>query len=406
MHVSFLWDDKSVNQRHSDYILSMGWVKAGYDVLYFDYRGNAELYDNDAMNTLLVDAVVKHKPDILWFTKPEGASKRFGRKAISCSINPKSIQQMRHKGYKGTIVHWFLDQRYDYFKRSLDVGRECDWFFYVAGGDRLVNYSKQMDTPASFICSPYEPSFMSPKDFSTRTIDLIWMGGDHKPSGNKFEDTRYSLLHKMVSTKTLTDYYGCFSKPKTWCPEYQALLGNSKMCLSLYAFDRPMYFSNRVPHAMGSGCAVFSYDFKDRRKIFDDCDGIFFKTFDEFKKKLTYYKNNPKELEAIANNGYEKAKKYFTSSKVVEEILYTLRNGKSDLPFGETHNPKELKYDIPESTEEFGDIYYLDACGNVLTIDQYSDKIKTKLCKADPRPRRPLRLSKRNGLRHRRPGMR
>jgi hypothetical protein len=374
MHVSFLWDDDTVNQRHSDYILSMGWVKSGWDVLYFDYRATAEEYGNDAMNESLISVVLQHQPDILWFTKSEGVSRRFGRRSVSCSIRPETIKRIKDLGFKGQIVHWFLDQRYDYFQSSLKIGRQCDWFFYVAGGERLVNYSKKMRTPASFILAPYEPSFLNPQPYEKRGIDLIWMGGAHKPKRNKFEDTRYRLLKQMIDTGQLSHYHGCFHHPRVYCPKYQQLLGSSKMGLSLYAFDRPMYFSNRLSHTIGSNTAVFSYDFKDRHRIFSDDEGIFFKDIFEFREKKNYYMENQDELEWIAGNGHKKAKQYFSSSRVIDEILHTLRNGESALPFGQTHNPRGVKFDVPESGKEYGDLYYMDRYGNFMSVDQYSSR--------------------------------
>jgi len=267
LHVSFLWDDESVNQRHSDYILAMGWVKEGWDVLYFDYRMTAEEIGSAEMNKSLIEIVRMQNPDILFFTKSEGASKRFSRTAQSAAIDPSIIPEMRSNGFTGTVVHWFLDQRYDYFKSSLRLGKECDWFFYVSAGKRLKSYSDQMDTPASFIIAPYESSFLEPLDFAERNIDLIWMGGDHKPSKNKFEQTRFDLLNQLISSGYLKTYYGCFGSRKVYCPEYQKILGASKMGLSLYAFDRPMYFSNRLSHMIGTKTPVFSYDFKELTSV-------------------------------------------------------------------------------------------------------------------------------------------
>lgn len=392
LHVSFLWDDDTTNKRHSDYILAMGWVKEGWDVLYFDYRANAEEYGNDKMNESLVRIVNEHQPDLLWFTKSVGASKRFGRKTVSCQIRGETLRKIRESGFKGKIIHWFLDQRYDHYQSTIDIGSESDWFFYVSAGDRLVEYSKKMDTPTSFIIVPFEPTFTSPQPFEQRDLDLIWMGGDHKPSKNQFEQTRYELLKKMITTGELNHYYGCFKQRKVWCPEYHKILGRSKMVLSLYAFDRPMYFSNRLAHAIGAKAAILSYDFKDRDKIFSDNDGIFFKTFTEFKKKKKYYLNNIDELEWVANNGHNVAREYFDSRKVVREILHTLRNGKSSYPFGQTYNPKGIKFDIPESEKETGSISYLDIYGRVLEIDEYSAQF-------DPQKLKELNVRRRNAAR-------
>jgi len=377
LHVSFLWDDPTVNQRHSDYILAMGWVKAGWDVLYFDYRMTAEEYGNDIMNSALMQIILDKNPDIVFFTKVEGASRRIGKRTQSCCIDPTIIPKLKDKGYKGKFVHWFLDQRYDYFKSTLNIGKHCDWFFYVAAGERLKGYSLAMSTPASWIPAPYEPSFLKPRTFIDRKMDLIWMGGAHKPSRNHFEDTRYSMLQKFTSCGFLRNYYGCFSKSRVWCPQYQKLLGESKMGLSLYAFDRPMYFSNRLSHIMGSGTAIFSYDFKDRKRIFSDTDGIFFKDVADAKKQYQYYMANLDELEWVAQNGYNKVSKYFTSSCVVSEILHTLSTGESSLPFGETHNPWGKKYDVPlVSDKSFGNIHHIDRYGKTFMIEQYGDATK------------------------------
>jgi len=375
LHVSFLWDDQTVNQRHSDYILAMGWIKAGWDVLYYDYRMNVEEVGNEAMNSGLIQIIMNENPDIVFFSKSEGASRRFGNKAKSCAIDPNIITKLKNNGFKGLFVHWFLDQRYDYFRSSINLGKHCDWFFYVSTGKRLEQYSKKMNTPASFILAPYEPSFMKPLPFASRRIDLIWMGGSHKPSRNNFEDTRYQILKALISGGMLRDYYGCFDNERVWCPQYQTLLGQSKMGLSLYAFDRPMYFSNRLSHTIGSATAVFSYDFKERERIFSDDEGIFFKDINEFKKKKAYYLTNQDELEWVATNGHKKAKKYFSASNVVNEIIYTLQNGESSLPFGETYNPKKLQYEIPVSNKEYGDVYYIDSKGHTYSIEQYGNSM-------------------------------
>jgi hypothetical protein len=399
LHVSFLWDDDQINQRHSDYILSMGWVKEGWDVLYFDYRGTAEEIGNEKMNESLYQIVMQHQPDLLWFTKSDGVSKRFGGKRISSHIDSGIIRKLRADGFKGKVIHWFLDQRYDYYKSTLNVGSESDWFFYAAAGDRLEEYSYRMKTPASFIIVPYEPSFLYPVEFGKRVYDLTWFGGAHKPTRNKFEDTRYELLKSMTSSGELRNYYGCFGKHKVWCPEYQKILGNSKMSLSLYAFDRPLYFSNRLSHTIGSGTAVLSYDFQDREKLFSDDEGIFFKTFDQFKEKKRYYNQNPEELELIASNGYRKAREYFESSSVVREILHTLRNGKSSYPFGHTCNKRGTKLDIPETDKEIGDIYYLNHYGNFISIEEFSSHYGSEeVKKRAEEERRRLRSERMNEL--------
>jgi len=385
LHVSFLWDDETVNQRHSDYILAMGWIKAGWDVLYFDYRLVGEEIGNEKMNNALMNIILKHNPDIVFFTKSEGGSRRFSRRTASCQIDPNIISSVKQNGFKGIFVHWFLDQRYEYFKSSLDLGSQCDWFFYVAQGERLEQYSKKMKTPASYIIAPYEPSFMKPQPFNRRNIDLIWMGGAHKPTRNKFEDTRYETLQSLIHANVLTEYYGCFNKGKIWCPQYQAMLGRSKMGLSLYAFDRPLYFSNRLSHIIGSGTALFSYDFKNREKLFNNDEGIFFKTIDEFKKKKNYYINNLDELQWVAENGHKKAKQYFTSSNVVNEILATLNSGQSQLPFGQTYNPQQLQYEINTSEKEYGEIQYIDCHEKIYSIEQYSNVIQKTTPQKQPK---------------------
>jgi len=379
LHVSFLWDDETVNQRHSDYILAMGWVKEGWDVLYFDYRMSAEEIGNDAMNKSLIEIVKTQNPDILFFTKSEGTSRRFTRRYTHTSIHPYIINQMRDNGYKGTIVHWFLDQRFDFFESSIKLGKNCDWFFYVAAGERLKAYSDMMQTPASFIVVPYEKSFLNPQAFGDRYLDLVWMGGEHRPSKNHFENIRYNLLKRLVDSDILKSYYGCFRERRVFCPEYQQILGSTKMGLSLYAFDRPMYFSNRLSHIIGSNTALASYDFKDRKRIFSDDDGIFFKQSTELRDRYNYYMKNLDELEWVANNGHKIAEKYFSSTSVVKEILHTLRTGESALPFGETYNKKKLKYDVPVAGKGLGNIYYLDKSGNVISIDQYSESFDNNI---------------------------
>lgn len=369
MHISFSWDNKTLNRRHSDYILSMGWVRHGWDVYYFDYRKESVLQGNRQMNQSIIYCVDKYKPDILFISKPQGGVYKQGGRNLSGNLSPHILSNIRENGYKGTIIHWYLDQRKGIYEKSANLARHCDWFFYCAAGYKLKEYYDYVKVPTSFVIAPYEPSFTRPIPYENRTLNLLWMGGDHRQS--KFEQERYNILKELIDKKILKNYFGCFGKNKVWCPQYNKLIGSTKILLSLYAFNYPMYFSNRLSHCIGSGTTIASYDFLDRNKILPDDSGIFFTTAKEFIEKYKYYHNRIDDLKNMATKAKIISDKYFTSYKVVEDILYTLKNGKSSLPFGETINPERKTFNIPDDKKEIGKVYYVDGYSDITSIYEY-----------------------------------
>ena len=390
MHISFSWDNKMLNRRHSDYILAMGWIRRGWDVYYYDYRLQGRLAGNQIMNEGIVENVIKHKPDILIFSKSIGGVHTVGGRKTTSKVDPKVIHRIRENGFKGKIIHWYLDQRADLYEPSVEIAKNCDWYFHCSSGWRLKEYYDAVQVPSSFVLAPYEPSFCRPLPYENRSIPLLWMGGDHRQS--KFEPTRYEILKELIKKKILLNYYGCFGNPKVWCPQYNKMIGTAKMLLSLYAYDMPLYYSNRFVHCIGAGTACLSYDFTDRKKMIPDEAGIFFKNVTEAKRKYSYYIQHEKELKEIAKRGREEAQKYFTADKVVEDILYTLKNGHSNLPFGETHNPKGIKFEIEDDIQNTnGKIYTVDSYADITCINEFDfvdNDIKTSSSKPKIKPKR------------------
>ena len=377
LHVSFAWENNLLNRRHSDYILAMGWMRRGWDVYFYDYRNAGKIGDNGTITHGVLNSVSVNNPDLIIFSKSVGGVHRKNGRLISSSVDPKVIDYIRTEGFSKPIIHWYLDQRFDLYKPSVDIGKKCDWFFHCASGWRLKEYQAAVNKPSSFILAPFEPSFCRPVPYENRTIPLIWMGGSHKQ--NKFEQTRHNMLLELIKKDILKYYFGCFGKRKIWCPEYNKMIGQSKMLLSLYAYDMPLYYSNRLSHCIGSGTVPLSYDFTDRVKMLPDNSGIFFKETNEAIDKYKYYVNNIRELKEMGGNAKRVADEYFTSDKVVDEILFTLKNGYTNLPFGESINPKNITFDVDYDYrgEKNGNIHILNENGHVIKINKFNFKKET-----------------------------
>jgi len=329
LFISFRWNDERLKMHSSDKMMALGFSRAGWDIEYYDYRFMYAKFGTERNNQNAYKKIMEENPDILFLNKCE-------------KLDPSIITRARKNGFKGTVVYWHMDQRKLLIKSVVEWSKVSDWVFHCKGGWRLKEYYEATQTPTSFLFSPYEPSYINDKEFSKRDLKLTWYG--------QLYDTRQgfdSLRREIIPFVRgyLSDYGACFEQPFVRGEEYYDKLTRSKISISIPAIDMPYYFSNRHSHLMGSGAVVFSYRFQNCLDMFTDGYNIVtFKNSKELINKSKYYLNNIEELQAIQQHSKEFAKEYLTSDKVCQQILHTLKNGKSSYPFDQTINPNRKEY--------------------------------------------------------------
>jgi len=328
LFLSYRWNDQRLKTHSSDAMMANGFARDGWCCEYHDYREYTKNHGHRMNQSKIYRNIMNHNPDIVFITKGE-------------KVDPATIRKCRQSGFKGKVIGWYNDVRKQPIKCVIEISKVCDWFFHCIGGDDLKRYYNATKTPCSFLFSPFDPSFISPKPFDERTYNVTHYGQLYNPERG-FDSMRRDIVPEVRDL--ICDYGACFDKGFIRGIEYYRALGNSKMSISIPAIDIPLYFSNRHSHIMGSGSVVLSYDFKRCRDIFTEgVDIVTFKNHEELRNKIKYYLNNTDELEQIQKNSLNFAEKYLTSNRVYEEIVYTLANGESSYSFGETVNPAKRK---------------------------------------------------------------
>jgi hypothetical protein len=313
LFLSFRWNDSRLHKHSSDKMMSEGFKKLGWDVYYYDYRDNKVLGYKKIQDDIY-KYILDVNPDILFINKGE-------------SINPETIIRVKKNGFKGIVTGWYQDCRKNPQKCVINAQSVSDLFFHCKSGERLKQYELSSGVPSYFLFSPYNPEWVSRKEFKDRSINISWYGQMYDDS--RFENLRKTILPKIK--KHLDCYYACFGKKFIRGDSYYNSLGNSKMSVNIPAIDMEMYFSNRLSHIMGSGCVPLTYKFKGYDKIFDEgINSLSFNSYENFINTLNKYSER---LEDISKCSLMFAERYMSCEKVAEEILYVIDNRKNSYEF-------------------------------------------------------------------------
>ncbi len=309
-------------------MMSKGFQRNGWDVSYYDYREAATLYNPTINQEQVLKTIVDIQPDILFLNKCE-------------KLDPQIISKARMSGWRGKAIFWHMDQRKRLIPSVIAWSKQCDWVFHCKGASRLKEFYEATKVPTSFLFAPYEPSYIHSIPFSDRLLQTTWYGQLYDPQKG-FDSIRRDNIPYIRNL--LDDYGACFDKTFIRGIEYYTQLGNSKTSISIPAIDMPYYFSNRHSHIMGSGAIPLSYRFENCYDMFTEgVDIITFKNCEELQNKILYYLNNIDLLYEMHLHVVKFAKKYLVADAVYREIMYTLQNGESSYPFGQTINPDKRK---------------------------------------------------------------
>jgi len=331
LFISFRWNNDRLKDHSSDRMMSFGFSRAGWDIHYYDYRDNHDKLGQNKNNETLLKTIVKTNPDLIFCNKCE-------------RISPTVITEAKSKGVKCPVIFWNMDARKNLMTTVIEWSRVCDWCFDCKAGYRFDQYYNITKCPMSLLLPPYQDSFIRPKPFESRDINVSWLGQLYNPTLG-FDNIRRDII---PAVRHLLDAYGaCFDKSFIRGDDYYNIIGSSLMSISIPAIDLPYYFSNRQSHLMGSGTVVLSYDFKNCNEIFkDDHDIVLFKNSEELIYKINHFLNNKDSLKQIHLNTLDFAKTFLTVDAVYNEIIHTLKHGESSYPFGQTINPDKRKIDI------------------------------------------------------------
>ena len=318
-------------QHAHDRMLALAFQKIGWEVEFFDYRRVAKETSPEKMNQSLQKEIRNSKPDIVFIIKGE-------------CIEATMLKELKQKGYAGTILYWYMDQRRNIEPFVLKVSSGCDWAFHCKTGNQLKEYYQSTNTPCSLFLCPYEESYLVPKEFSKRTIPITWLGSEHKPNFGQWDAYRYNILRELILQRQyVQNYHACFGQHFIRGKLYYETLGNAKISFTIPAIVQSMYFSDRLSHIMGSGTAAFVYRFPGYQKMFkDDNEIISFNSAQEFIEKSKYYLERKEELAIIADSGRRFAQSFMSSEAGAREILNIINMGETTYPFGEVINPTKV----------------------------------------------------------------
>jgi len=224
-------------------------------------------------------------------------------------------------------AQWFLDpvnvKGPDYEKnknRFFLKSQFCDANFITTSIDTI----KFADSNKSFfIPNPVDPSIDKYKNFNNdKSIDMFIAisHGQHRGILKRdYIDDRVKLIKKLTN-KISYNIFGDKNNP-VWGQNFFDEMQKCSMAVNL-SRGKPIkyYSSDRISSLLGNGLLTFIDENYQYQNFLNKNEIVFYKNITDLNKKIIYYKNNPKILKKIAENGHKKAHKIF-NNKIVSEYI-------------------------------------------------------------------------------------
>lgn len=300
-----------------DYKLNNGFIRNNHAVYDFSYRDTARTvgllrhkrFGIKKMNAKLLETVGNVMPELLLLGSAE-------------LIAPDTLDKARQICPKMHIALWYVDplkgqdDKVAYLKLLVE---KVDTFFCTSAGTLLAQFNPRKSS--HYLPNVVDSSLDSLKNHTKTEFeyDLIFIGSDKHDSKRRKFLTTFSERAKQASIKL--GFFGAQGFPPVRGSRFIDTLALSPMSLSIgRIIDVKWYTSDRIGQLTGNGLLTFSSEVSDFRTLYNDDEIVYFTDIDDLIEKVLYFKNNDKERQRIAQNGYERAHRCYNVQRVAKFI--------------------------------------------------------------------------------------
>jgi hypothetical protein len=317
--------------------INNGLVRNGHDVFFMsdrDVARSANIFSTSRMgrkyaNKYFLETCRNYDPDIIL----------LGHADI---ISLESLQQIKKEKPSIKIGQWNVDPVFHPGNEARLRGKlpAVDATFITTAGKCLSRLHSEHAT-VSFFPNISDSSIEWPKSFehNDQENDVFWALRATKGSYKGNERIEIPLFLES-SGKVAMDYHGMNGKAELFNNDYFKAIDNCRMGLniSMSMFGNKdgtfykaqedelyLYSSDRISHYMGSGLLLFASNNNKLEDLFiENEEIILFDSKEELLEKITYFKENDKERQRVAKNGWEKIHRDFNEKVVTRYMVETI----------------------------------------------------------------------------------
>jgi len=303
-----------------DEIFATGFEKNDLEVYRFDYRASKS--PNEELLTVANDV----KPDLFYFGKAE-------------RIYAETIKVLKQRFPNAIFIKFAADVRDNPTDFDLSHLQFMDLFAATYAGEYLQKHKKVMpkSSIAMSILAFTDSSFYKPISYPlSYKSDILWTGR----SGFGDNLLRNEVIKRLyeIKEKHNVSMYGVNGNCWIGYPDYLHAICGTKIGIGSNSFNRRKYSSDRLGNYMACGTFYLTQYISGIEECFSrGVDIDWFESIEEMEDKIEYYLENEKIRKEIAKNGRRLILKYFDCKPLVENILYTLKNRKSQYKWDEVY---------------------------------------------------------------------
>lgn len=313
-----------------DIVFKKGLIANGAEHVEFNYRTIVRQSGAEEMNKRLVAAAEGH--DLLFIGKGE-------------LIRPETLRAVRARGCKVAI--WYGDIRPEPEEWLLANLHECDVLFMSSAGEILEQHFR-LGRPkiAAFYLNPCDPDL--PAEFADvpRSVDPPLFTGMYHPviGGVRREIMKYlgwrwdvqmvGCPRYFCGNRILARLAGKFF-PQRYLRgrEYIEAIIRCRFGIGVSARSDVLYYtSDRLTHYLTFGKLYLAHLFRGAETLFQDGKHIaYYRDVKDLARKISYYKKNREEAEAIGRAGQELVMREYNTARMTRMMLDIVERGESQV---------------------------------------------------------------------------
>ena len=234
------------------------------------------------------------------------------------SIN--AIKFLKKKMFVKIIAIWYDTEKSKFFNDIKDIITLVDKHIIADNprlnlGSQIKNLDEQIKSKFIPVCFPRPKNFFDVK--KEKNINLLFIGRTKDYRSYRTNYLKYLMVNNIpIFNLSLEREYQI-----NW-NEYRDLISRSKMVLNFSMSYSQNQLKGRALEALWAKSLLLESQNNQITKYFQDGkEFVSFKNEKDLKDKIIYFTKNQKELEEIANNGYEKITKKYDSNYFGGKIL-------------------------------------------------------------------------------------
>ena len=324
----------------TDRKISLGFIRNDHIVREFCYndliRMNSLIGSKKAFRAkglqLLVNTVESFEPEIIVIGHAD--------------IPVTTLQKIKQICPQVMVIAWSVDvlqsalaNRFNRMQDYIDV------LFLTTGGQSLRTLKAQLPRIAKlgFFPNPVDQSTEFLRSFSQDNyeFDAMYCGADSRSNSNRTDFFR-TVTHLTPQFNWF--FAGLMGKPKVYGKAYYEAMSKTSFAINISQFhlnNFHYYSSDRIAQLIGNGLLTFNQKFPGINELMGCDEQTTFETPEELASKLKYFKNNPTEAKALAQEHHDQYHKHYSAKRICRYFTDVLEGRCLD----EYHWSKEIYVD-------------------------------------------------------------